>query len=113
VNRSFRNGRRVVGLVTILLVGTSLAGVASPSTAQEICPGGPPFLQLANPSPGAQLSQGDYVVSGLAYDPSATQGSGISNVELFLGRRDEGGTSLAGPDKKNGNQADHSPTATK
>jgi hypothetical protein len=50
---------------------------------------------LANPNPGDVLSQGDYIVSGVAFDPGSSSGNGISRVDLFLGQRDEGGLFLA------------------
>jgi hypothetical protein len=69
--------------------------MAAPSAAEPLaaanCPGGAPVVQLANPGPGDVLSQGDYIVSGTAFDPSATQGSGIDRIEIFLGDRDSGG----------------------
>ena len=34
------------------------------------------------------------MISGTAYDPAATQGSGVDRVDLFLGERDNGGTFL-------------------
>src|SRR5262249_28371981 len=103
MNRLPLDGPRANVLIGLLLVGTgivAIAALASPSAAQPlvvpagICPGGPPVLQLANPNPGDNLSQGDYVVAGVAYDPSASQGSGIANVELFLGPRETGGIPL-------------------
>src|SRR5262249_18049266 len=53
-----------------------------------------PVLQLANPASGAVLPIGDVVIEGLAYDPAATDGTGIDRVELFLESRDNGGLSL-------------------
>src|SRR6516165_1051704 len=51
-------------------------------------------LSIGNPNPGNTVLSGDYVISGEAYDPSASSGSGIASVQLFLGRRDAGGTFL-------------------
>jgi hypothetical protein len=98
VNRSILTGRRAAGLASLVLVGASVAVMAAPSAAEPLavvtCPGGGPVVQLANPGPGDVLSQGDYIVSGTAFDPVSTQGSGISRVDLFLGQRDSGGTHL-------------------
>jgi hypothetical protein len=64
-----------------------------------------PVLDLANPSPGAVLSAGAYVVQGLAVDPESQHGSGINEVSFFLGPRDQGGIQLgeavpeAGPEQ--------------
>lgn len=54
------------------------------------------MLQVANPSAGDILLQGDYIISGLAYAPgqSGSQGVGVDRVEFFLGSRDTGGTFL-------------------
>jgi hypothetical protein len=40
------------------------------------------------------VGAGDYVVSGAAWDPAASSGSGITSVSLFLGPRDLGGLFL-------------------
>src|SRR5215831_5336304 len=53
-----------------------------------------PVLSVGNPNPGDTIAQGAIVLSGAAWDPSAASGSGITNVSLFLGRRDDGGTFL-------------------
>jgi hypothetical protein len=91
--------RHLVGAATLsgsLLLG-ALTFASLPAGAQTAaiqtavtCP----VLSVGNPNPGDQLSQGDYVVSGAAWDPSAPAGSGIARVDLFLGPRDEGGTFL-------------------
>jgi hypothetical protein len=52
------------------------------------------MLSIANPSPGDTLIPGNMIISGSAFDPAATQGSGITRVDLFLGERDQGGTIL-------------------
>jgi hypothetical protein len=51
-------------------------------------------LQVANPGPGALLPSGDIVISGVAFDPAATEGAGVTRVDLFLGDRDQGGLYL-------------------
>jgi hypothetical protein len=51
-------------------------------------------LSVANPNPGDNVTAGGYVISGQAFDPASTSGSGVSGVDLFLGRRDEGGLFL-------------------
>ena len=98
MNSSFVTGRRAAGLASIVLVGASVAMMAAPSAAEPLavvtCPGGAPVVQLANPGPGDVLSQGDYIVSGTAFDPAAGQGAGIDRVDLFLGQRDSGGVFL-------------------
>lgn len=90
-------GRRSLGLASLAIVvlgivgTTALPAASADQLAIATCPGGPPVLQLSNPSPGDVLSQGDYIVSGVAFDPSATNGSGVSRIDLFLGQRDSGG----------------------
>jgi len=82
----------VVGVLASAAVLASLSGAAF---AQQAPPTSPwPVLQIANPGPGSVVSSGDYWISGSAYDPTSTQGSGVSRVDLFLGDRDEGGIFL-------------------
>ena len=69
--------------------GSVLAQPASSAIAQM-----PPLLVVSNPTAGDLLGSGDVVIQGLAYDPAATQGSGVDRVELFLGSRDSGGVFL-------------------
>jgi mono/diheme cytochrome c family protein len=63
----------------------SLNGVFWP----DRCPG--IQLDVANPSPGARVERGSYVVQGRAVDVRAQQGSGIQRIDFFLGDRDAGG----------------------
>jgi len=65
--------------------------VALPAAA----PTGPTLvLSIDNPQPNDQLPRGKLVMSGLAFDKSATQGSGIDRVSVFLDDRDSGGVHL-------------------
>jgi hypothetical protein len=81
----------VAAAATALTLGMSIAA-AEP--ANVVVPSSHPVLDLANPSAGEVVLSGDYIISGMAFDPSATDGSGISKVDLFLGSRDEGGLFL-------------------
>ena len=71
----FRAGRPVVGLASLLVVAASLVAIgavpvgAESSAAVSACPGGPPVLEVGNPNPGDVISQGDYIISGVAFDP--------------------------------------------
>lgn len=89
--------RRWVGAIgvasTIAFILLSLTTSAGAQPVQT-SPDSWPVLQLANPAPGTLVSSGDYIISGTAYDPAATQGAGINRVDLFLGSRDEGGIFL-------------------
>jgi hypothetical protein len=76
---------------TALTIGLSVVAAEPAST---IVPSGHPVLDLANPSAGEVVLSGDYVISGMAFDPAATDGSGIRHVDLFLGSRDAGGLFL-------------------
>jgi plastocyanin len=49
-------------------------------------------LSVANPNPGNQEIPRSLVMSGTARDGTATSGTGISQVQAFLGSRDTGGT---------------------
>jgi hypothetical protein len=53
-----------------------------------------PVLDLFNPSPGDVVVAGEYIVSGVALDPLASEGSGIDQVSVYLGPREQGGTQL-------------------
>jgi hypothetical protein len=85
-------------------VGASVAPAAAPAmstpaTSLGLAPavvasGGCPIISLGNPNPADDLLPGGYLISGTAYDPAASQGSGVSRVDLFLGERDNGGTFL-------------------
>jgi hypothetical protein len=85
----------------------STSAVAAAPTLSASAPVGPstttssttgvsacPVLSVGNPTPGDNIVAGGYHISGQAYDPHATQGSGIQRVDLFLGQRDQGGTIL-------------------
>ena len=93
--------RRVGGLASLLLAAVALAAAttlpagAQTAPAQSSCPAGPPVLEVGNPNPGDLLPTGDIVFSGVAFDPAATSGAGITSVDLFLGSRDSGGEFLA------------------
>ena len=74
---------------------TSVSLVPAPSASGATSStGGCPVLSLGNPSPGDTVEPGGLVISGTAYDPSATQGAGIARVDLFLGTRESGGEIL-------------------
>ena len=94
--------RRVGGLASLvfavaLTAASSLPAGAqtAPVSAQSSCPAGPPVLEVGNPNPGDLLTAGNMVFSGVAFDPAATSGAGITSVDLFLGSRDTGGQFLA------------------
>jgi hypothetical protein len=80
-----------VTAVVAVLTGLSLASLpVAAQTAVAQCPA----LQLDNPNPGDTLMPGGVVISGIAFDPAATVGSGVSRVDFFLGPRDAGGLFL-------------------
>jgi hypothetical protein len=70
------------------LSGVALAQQQPPTITQW------PVLQLSNPSPGAFVPAGEIVISGMAFDPAAIEGAGVTRVDLFLGDRDQGGLFL-------------------
>jgi len=80
----------VVGIMTIASTPVGAQSAPTSASAAATCP----VLSLANPSPGDTLVPGGLIISGTAYDPGATSGSGIERVDLFLGARDQGGTIL-------------------
>jgi hypothetical protein len=76
----------------LLLQPVSSIAQAAPMSTPASCAA--PVLDLANPAPGAMLVPGAYTIEGLALDPLAQQGSGIDQVSVFLGNRDQGGIEL-------------------
>ena len=93
--------RHLVGAATLTgsLLFAALTFASLPAGAQTttaaVATASCPVLSVGNPSAGNTIQQGDYVVSGEAWDPAASSGSGIARVDMFLGPRDEGGTFLA------------------
>lgn len=53
-------------------------------------PGGP-TLEVANPAAGDMITPGALVIQGVAFDPTATTGTGVDRVSVFLDDRDGGG----------------------
>jgi len=51
-------------------------------------------FDVANPSAGATINVGAYVIQGIAMDHSAMSGVGIDRVDVFLDNRNEGGMFL-------------------
>src|SRR3954447_26224249 len=76
--------RHLVGAATlsfsVVLAYLSLASV--PAGAQTVAASTScPVLSVGNPNPGDTIGEGGYVISGEAFDPAATSGSGISRVD--------------------------------
>jgi hypothetical protein len=69
-----------------------------PAAAPTPAPGGASAaeftLSVANPDPGATVGHGNYVIQGVAFDASATSGTGIERVQVFLDPREQGGLFL-------------------
>jgi hypothetical protein len=72
--------------------GATSAPVNAPAVAVQ--PVGAPVLLLGNPNVGDVVSHGDYLISGIAYDPAAADSSGVDRVDFFLDNRDMGGQFL-------------------
>jgi hypothetical protein len=77
-------------LAVLFLSAVTLPANAQSTPATTQCPA----LQMDNPNPGDSVMPGGYVVSGIAFDPAASVGSGVARVDFFLGSRDEGGLYL-------------------
>ncbi len=73
------------------LAGTGVA--AAQSTSSQNCVY--VKLNLENPAPGTQIPPGPYSILGNAQDIRASQGNGISQVQVFLGPRGSGGQLVA------------------
>ena len=85
-----------VGLTAALVLqavpATAQPGIQSgPAATQPDC-----TIQLAigNPSPGEQQVPHSIVLNGTAMDETAASGTGISQIQAFLGNRDTGGRFL-------------------
>ena len=73
---------------------TAAAGALATAVPCTIAPAGIQII-LENPSPGDTINTGvQLVINGIAYDPAADTGAGISSVVIYLGDRAAGGTSL-------------------
>ena len=76
---------------------TPTARPSGPTATAIPCVAPPKGIQivLQNPQPYDTLISGTQVVmNGVAWDTTATSGTGVSQVSLYLGSRDSGGTSL-------------------
>jgi hypothetical protein len=51
-------------------------------------------LEVGNPSPGDTIHVGAFNIIGRALDSTATSGSGIDRIDVFLDNRDQGGMFL-------------------
>jgi hypothetical protein len=77
-----------LGLALLTLAGLPVGAQTAPAGGSTC-----PVLELANPQPGDQVSSGAYVVSGVAFDPVASNRL-VSKIDFFLGARDNGGKFL-------------------
>ena len=87
-----RRSAVALGVLATAALLTGLSGIAL--AQQQPTVNAWPVLQIANPAPGALVPSGDIMISGAAYDPTATEGAGVTRVDLFLGDRDQGGLFL-------------------
>jgi hypothetical protein len=71
--------------------GASAPAPAPPSAGPPSSP--TPYLEAANPHPNDSIPAG-LDMQGIAYEPLATEGSGVNRVQVFLEDRDQGGTFL-------------------
>src|SRR5215468_2640596 len=81
----------VIALIVATTLGLAMLAFAIPTAAAQgvsSCP----VLDLSNPSPGDQVSPGDYVLSGVVLNPVTGTAEGISRIDFFLGSRDDGGS---------------------
>ncbi len=72
----------------------SSLGPLCSSVVQPVVSSGPQ-VKVINPQAGANAVAGPWSINGTAWDTSATSGSGIDQVQVFLDNRDLGGTFLA------------------
>ena len=93
--------RRGLRWATGVFLAVALTWPALPAAAQPELTSGPIAatpancaiqFSVANPNPGNQEIPRTLIMSGTALDATATSGTGISQVQAFLGNRDTGGT---------------------
>ncbi len=83
-----------IGLVLLASVGLAQQQASS---AQAVCSSGTGTAQISllNPKAGDALPNGaSMVLEGVAFDPGASQGTGIDSVNVFLDDRESGGQFL-------------------
>jgi hypothetical protein len=80
-------------IATAVITSALLATIAIPvSAAPAAAPSSTgPVLEVFNPVANDYLRRGRHVITGIAYDPTATTGTGVDQVTVFLGDRDGGG----------------------
>jgi hypothetical protein len=66
----------------------------APTTTNGATEQPPLRLELVTPMAGALVAAGDYDVRVMASDPSASEGTGIDQISVFLGDQDAGGLIL-------------------
>jgi hypothetical protein len=78
-----------------LFAVATAAPLEQPAPSATCTPATAIRIVLQNPTPFAELSSGSQItMSGMAYDPAATTGTGIDSVTVFLGAREGGGVFL-------------------
>jgi hypothetical protein len=82
---------------------TTTAATTASSTTTSSPSGSSIVLEVGNPSPGDTILSGAYNMVGRAFDKTATSGSGIDRVDVFLDSRDEGGLFLGEASTVNNN----------
>jgi hypothetical protein len=75
---------------------TTTTTASTPSTSSIV-------LEVGNPSPSVTILSGAYNMVGRAFDKTATSGSGIDRLDIFLDNRDEGGLFLGTASTVNNN----------
>lgn len=90
---------------------TRPALVPPPAVVAPVQPGPTLVLNVGNPQPNDSVPRGRLVMTGTAFDRSATQGSGIDRVSVFLDDRDGGGTHIGDAKLGEPNAAGFSVTA--
>jgi hypothetical protein len=79
--------------MSLVLAFVAALSAGAPVSAAQETPA--PVLDVANPSAGDTLLTGETVITGIAYDPGATEGIGIDKVTFFLdATREDGGEIL-------------------
>jgi hypothetical protein len=75
---------------------TQIFGVRDATTSLTACL----RLEVSNPTPGDLVPVGGYVMGGFAFDPTATWGSGVTGVQVFLDDPNQGGSVIGSTSDK-------------
>jgi hypothetical protein len=87
-------GGQTQGLPPLCSGGVTPSGSPTSAPVAPTPTGAGPELRIINPQSGASIIAGPFSLSGTAFDPATTSGSGVDRVQIFLDSRNSGGQYL-------------------